>query len=402
MENSSIITPRVNLTEQARICSVTWVSILIGVVLALITIATIVGNTVVLVITVVVKEMRTMSNVMIASLATADLLVSTVVLPFSTLHQICDHVWILGVPACKFWVAADVAGCSASILNIVAIAIDRYFTIAYPVIYTNYADRCFYRKRVCGAMLFLVWFTSVIIAVAPHVFDWYAGTEFNDPTTCILSQDEGYILFASVGVFFIPEIIVLVLYARIWRIAITRLTLRRRKVIPNATTSGSQSEYQSRQIGAAPSNDADVNQPIDKRVERAHVPNTAVAGSVALNKPPGGAVNLRNSAPLGGVMNKNPPGDVVVVKKASHERTRRATILLGVIIAVFTTCWVPYFLCMIIITFCASCAATLPPAMFDTFVWFGYVNSLLNPFIYAIFSRDFKTALEKLKNRFRN
>ena len=82
------------------------------------------GNMLVIVSVVCFSKMRTLSNAMIASLASADLLVAVVVLPISLQRELSDS-WTLGQSVCDLWITSDVFCCTASILNIVVIAVDR-------------------------------------------------------------------------------------------------------------------------------------------------------------------------------------------------------------------------------------------------------------------------------------
>ncbi|XP_033102955.1 beta-2 adrenergic receptor-like [Anneissia japonica] len=66
--------------------------------------------------------------------------------------------------------------------------------------------------------------------------------------------------------------------------------------------------------------------------------------------------------------------------RTNMARERKAAKTLGIIMGVFIACWLPFFIANIIDPFCNRC---ISPKLFDVFVWLGYVNSTLNPLIYA-------------------
>ncbi|CAF4430987.1 unnamed protein product, partial [Adineta steineri] len=47
-----------------------------------------------------------------------------------------NRVWELSDRLCDFWVASDCMACTASILNLVAIAVDRYIAITKETTHT--------------------------------------------------------------------------------------------------------------------------------------------------------------------------------------------------------------------------------------------------------------------------
>jgi len=90
--------------------------------------------------------------------------------------------WRLGRALCDFWTTADVFCCTASILNIAAIALDRYWLITRNVAYTH--ARRLPRRRACRLMAAAAWVTAAVISVAP-LLGWRTGISqfLDDPET---------------------------------------------------------------------------------------------------------------------------------------------------------------------------------------------------------------------------
>jgi hypothetical protein len=65
------------------------------------------------------------TNYFVVSLAIADLAVSIAVMPFAVYYEVTKR-WNISKVLCDAWVATDVMASTASILNLVSIAIDRY------------------------------------------------------------------------------------------------------------------------------------------------------------------------------------------------------------------------------------------------------------------------------------
>ncbi|XP_038046570.1 D(1) dopamine receptor-like [Patiria miniata] len=73
-------------------------------------------------------------------------------------------------------------------------------------------------------------------------------------------------------------------------------------------------------------------------------------------------------------------------------RERKAAKTLAIIVGVFILCWLPFFVVNIIDPYCGHC---LPPLPVKIFVWLGYINSFLNPLIYAQ-NKTFKSAFKSV------
>lgn len=70
------------------------------------------------------RNLQSVANHLILSLAVADLLVSCLVMPLGAVYEI-NKRWELGPELCDMWTASDVLCCTSSILHLVIIALDR-------------------------------------------------------------------------------------------------------------------------------------------------------------------------------------------------------------------------------------------------------------------------------------
>ncbi|XP_036372524.1 trace amine-associated receptor 1 [Megalops cyprinoides] len=76
-------------------------------------------------------------------------------------------------------------------------------------------------------------------------------------------------------------------------------------------------------------------------------------------------------------------------RQSTMRRERKAAKTLGIIMGVFLLFWLPFFTTNIIDPFIQYRTAAV---VWDIFLWLGYVNSSLNPFLYGFFNRSFRRA----------
>ncbi|XP_067000517.1 octopamine receptor Oamb [Anabrus simplex] len=190
-------------------------------VLAIIDIMVIVGNCLVIAAVFMSSKLRSVTNLFIVSLAVADLMVGVAVLPFSSVWEVFK-VWIFGNAWCTIWLAVDVWMCTASILNLCAISLDRYVAVTRPVTYPSIMSSSRAKLLIAG-----VWVLSFVICFPPLV-GWKDQTTTSNttvtplpcPWTCELTNDAGYVVYSALGSFYIPMFVMLFFYWRIYRAAV--------------------------------------------------------------------------------------------------------------------------------------------------------------------------------------
>ncbi|CAF1292036.1 unnamed protein product [Rotaria sordida] len=182
--------------------------ILIGICLSLIALITALGNIIVLLAFYCDKNLRTINDYFILNMAIADFLVGSFCIPFYIPFSI-TQLWPFGSLFCKIWVTIDDVATMTSVLNIVAISINRYWSIAYPISYRKYVKQHFV-YLVMGA----IWCFS-FINFAPGIWLLSLFNNNNNITRSDCSGDYNrsfvYMLIAQFNYFIWPFIVLCVL-----------------------------------------------------------------------------------------------------------------------------------------------------------------------------------------------
>ncbi|KAM9840328.1 5-hydroxytryptamine receptor 1B-like [Aulostomus maculatus] len=322
----------------------------LAVTLALITLATALSNAFVIATIYRSRKLHTPANFLIASLAVTDLLVSVLVMPVSALYTV-SQTWTLGQVICDIWLSSDITCCTASILHLCVIALDRYWAVTDAVEYS--------RKRTparAAGMVASAWVIAVCISLPP--FFW-RQVKAEEVTSCNVNTDHVfYTVYSTFGAFYIPTLLLLALYGRIYAEA-------RKRIL--------------KQAHGKPG----------KRLTSAHLISGS-PGSVASNTSLSyGATDASSSSHVQVAVS-----DALLEKKRiSAAREKKATKTLGVILGAYIVCWLPFFIYTLLVPACPAC---LRPELFDAFTWLGYVNSLVNPVIYTMANDDFQRAFHRL------
>jgi len=151
------------------------------VVLGTIILAAIVGNIFVVTAIAVDRNLRTVANYLIASLAVADLLVAALVMPLAAVNEVSAR-WFLGRQLCDTWISFDVTCCTSSILHLVAISLDRYWAVTR----VDYIHRRS-PKRIVG-MIVASWGVAVVVSIPPLFFQRDPNYDPNATGICLISQ----------------------------------------------------------------------------------------------------------------------------------------------------------------------------------------------------------------------
>ncbi|XP_038617079.1 5-hydroxytryptamine receptor 1B [Tachyglossus aculeatus] len=322
---------------------------LLAALLALLTLATLLANAFVIATVRRTRKLHSPANYLIASLAATDLLVALLVMPVSTAYTVTGR-WTFGQGVCDFWLLSDITCCTASILHLCAIALDRYWAITDAVDYS--ARRT---PRRAATMVALVWGLSVAISLPPL---FWRQARAGPGSACAVNTDHIlYTVYSTVGAFYLPTLLLIALYGRIYAEARSRI----QKQAPGPAARG-------------PS--------VGKRLTRARLlPPPESPGSAGVVPPAGIRVRLSDA--------------LLEKKRLAAARERRATQTLGVILGAFIGCWLPFFILSLLLPICRE-ACPFPAAAFDFFTWLGYLNSLINPLIYTLSNEDFRQAFHKL------
>ncbi|MGH0140772.1 UNVERIFIED_CONTAM: hypothetical protein FKN15_026162 [Acipenser sinensis] len=112
--------------------SALWTIILIFLI-ALLVVATVLGNALVMLAFVVNASLRTQNNFFLLNLAISDFLVGALCMPLYVPYVLTGK-WTFGKTLCKLWLVMDYLLCTSSVFNIVLISYDRFLSVTQAVL----------------------------------------------------------------------------------------------------------------------------------------------------------------------------------------------------------------------------------------------------------------------------
>uniref|UniRef100_A0A4W5K1A8 Muscarinic acetylcholine receptor n=1 Tax=Hucho hucho TaxID=62062 RepID=A0A4W5K1A8_9TELE len=191
-----------------------WEVITIATVSAIVSLITVVGNVLVMLSFKVNSQLKTVNNYYLLSLAFADLIIGALSMNLYTSYILMGY-WSLGNLACDLWLAMDYVASNASVMNLLVISFDRYFSITRPLTY-----RAKRTPKRAAIMIGLAWLVSFVLW-APPILCWqyFVGGRTVPADQCqIQFFSEPVITFGTaIAAFYIPVSIMTFLYCKIYK-----------------------------------------------------------------------------------------------------------------------------------------------------------------------------------------
>ena len=453
-------------------------------------------------------------NWFMASLAVSDILVGMFIMPLSLSNELMGY-WAFGDVLCELWLATDVLLCTASILNLVLISLDRYWSVTRAITYVKHRT-----PRLVITLIAVVWILSMCVCLPPLAGWKRPQPEKSGFPLCNLSEEPGYVVYSTVMSFYIPLTVMVLVYLKIFLLTRRRARRSLRKPLKkdcdfqqsgealhnqrksniemnpyarknkssccsnrkpdkevfkfnlevddddncNVETSsnakyrqliswcnsdsgcqtqtppilGDANEYlkvremeNGYQEKMAPqsydeeqvrkSNDTVAHQDsvelvitskditrkksilemvtkeeIEQEIENVQtrmkttkflaISNLTIMGHTLFS-----TENIRTKQSNDRLKALRDPE--TIKRRIARAKERRAILVLGVVMASFVGCWLPFFSVYLVTSLVGL---TISPTVFAVIFWLGYCNSALNPFIYTIFNRDFRKAFKRI------
>ncbi|XP_055988807.1 alpha-2C adrenergic receptor [Sorex fumeus] len=366
---------------------------------------TVVGNVLVVIAVLTSRALRAPQNLFLVSLASADILVATLVMPFSLANELMAY-WYFGQVWCGVYLALDVLFCTSSIVHLCAISLDRYWSVTQAVEYNLKRT-----PRRVKATIVAVWLISAVISFPPLV-SLYRRPDGAAYPQCGLNDETWYILSSCIGSFFAPCLIMVLVYARIYRVAKLRtrtLSEKRAPAGPDGAAPATENGHCAPEDGGAAAERRRRRGALRRGARRRAEAEAGAGGADGLGRGQGAlaAAAARSPGP-GGRLSRASSRSVefflsrrrrarssVCRRKVAQAREKRFTFVLAVVMGVFVLCWFPFFFSYSLYGICRQ-ACQVPDPLFKFFFWIGYCNSSLNPVIYTVFNQDFRRSFKHI------
>ncbi|XP_053783169.1 5-hydroxytryptamine receptor 4 isoform X1 [Desmodus rotundus] len=303
----------------------------------------ILGNLLVMVAVCRDRQLRKIkTNYFIVSLAFADLLVSVLVMPFGAIELVQD-IWIYGEMFCLVRTSLDVLLTTASIFHLCCISLDRYYAICcQPLVYRNKMTPL----RI-ALMLGGCWVIPMFISFLPIMQGWnnigiidlerIPKPRLGEDLHVIEKRKFHHSSNSTYCIFMVNKPYAITCSVVAFYIPFLLMVLAYYRIYVTAKEHAHQIQMLQR------------------------------AGAPSEGRPQ--------------------PADQHSTHRMRTETKAAKT--LCIIMGCFCLCWAPFFVTNIVDPFIDY---TVPGQVWTAFLWLGYINSGLNPFLYAFLNKSFRRA----------
>ena len=159
------------------------------------------------------QRLRKVTNYFIVSLAISDLMTACFSMPFDVQALIHPFGWNNGEFTCNFWAFMYLIAAPTSILNLMAVSIDRYRAISAPL---QYYDKM--RPKRALAFIAIIWLYSFVFTTVGMVgWPFYDHSVING--MCFFNIHPYFSVTSSAVNFIFPTVVMCVIYFKIYLIA---------------------------------------------------------------------------------------------------------------------------------------------------------------------------------------
>ncbi|XP_038073682.1 beta-2 adrenergic receptor-like [Patiria miniata] len=306
------------------------------------------GNILIFVVILRDKQLRSnVANMYILNLASADLCVGINSLTMNNIWRYTGN-WPFQRAVCTFWTVVDYSACMQAAFAVTLISLDRYLLVTKYLQYRKYQSRV-----MAGGLITFTWTVALVFYAIPILGnELWPNAKAYGVVSYSVTCDFGtlYILpynIAQIAIgFAVPAVILTYLNVKVYSNILQRSKGLVRVAVapaqPSATTEGGNDPA----LQHGPNADSKVN-----------------AEPVAWNT------------------------------KRTYKKHRKAAITLALIVGMFSICWTPYYVLQLLFV--------VDKIKFSWLLWNGvyytvWVNSAINPFIYAATSPRIRRGIIKI------
>ncbi|KAI1241865.1 hypothetical protein IHE44_0005367 [Lamprotornis superbus] len=259
------------------------------------------------------------------------------------------YEWPLPRKLCAIWIYLDVLFSTASIMHLCAISLDRYIAIRNPIHHSRFNSR-----TKAFAKIIAVWTISVGISMPIPVFGLQDDSkvfkkDIFKKDICLLA-DENFVLVGSFVAFFIPLTIMVVTYF------LTIKSLQKEAMLCV------------NDIG-----------PKTKFASFSFLPQSSLSSEKLFQR------SLNRDMGTSGRR---------TMQSISNEQ--KASKVLGIVFFLFVVMWCPFFITNVMAVICKeSCKEEVIGGLLNIFVWIGYLSSAVNPLVYTLFNKTYRSAFSR-------